>query len=123
MSEATRSDSDVDYRKAFASIYSILSNLLVSASLDPSTEAKDCLAVFDEYEWIMKPSCERVRFELLVERGNSGTLSLDELDEFMNLVSDEGDLHHYYFIFHGKHAIYDYRELFKMSRLIVAADT
>lgn len=121
MSEATKSDINVDYRKAFASIYSILSNLLVSASLDPSTEAKDCLAVFDEYEWIMKPRCERSRFEFLVERGNSGTLSLDELDEFMKLVSDEGDLHHYYFIFHGKHAIYDYRELFKMSRLIVAA--
>lgn len=120
MSEAMKEDSDVDYRKAFTTIFPILSKLLDSASLD--SEAKDCLAVFDDYQWIMKPGCAQDRFDLLVERGDYGTLSSEELDEFMSMVSDAGDLHLYYFIFHGKHAIYDYRDLFKPSRLIVAAD-
>lgn len=93
----------------------ILSTLLSSAALDPSTEARDCLEVFDQYEWAMKPGCDETRYQALLEKGNSGTMTEDELDEFMEMVSWEGEVHAYYAIRLGQVAIETYGQLLETA--------
>lgn len=93
----------------------ILSTLLGSAALDPSTEARDCLDVFHEYEWVRKPDCNEVRFQALVEKGNNGTMTEDELDEFMDMVSWESEPHAYFAICQGQAAIEEYAQLLETA--------
>lgn len=111
MSELKKSESD--YRKAFKTIYSMLVSLINSSQLDVSTEARDCLTVFDEYKWEMKPGCDTWRFDQLIAKGNAGTMSFDELEELMDLVSDSGELHIFYFICKGKDALMEFGELYR----------
>lgn len=92
-------------QKAYTEIHNILSELLDSALLDLSTEAKDCLEVFDQYEWEMKPECDEHAFLALQEKGISGVMTFDELNEFMNMVSRVGQYHLYLTIYEGRKAI------------------
>lgn len=76
----------------------IIKAMIDSANLDESSEARDCLDVFDNYEWKAKEGCDLERFNSLLRKGNDGELSKDELDDFMGLVSDDGETHLYYVI-------------------------
>ncbi|TNC80222.1 MAG: hypothetical protein C9356_14945 [Oleiphilus sp.] len=76
-------------------LHRILSELLDSSLLDLEKEASDCLEVFDQYDWKPKPGVKMFTYEHLLNKGLSGNLTVEELDEFMGLVSREGEYHVY----------------------------
>lgn len=90
---------------AFVSVYSLLSKLLDSAALDLDSEAKDCLVVFDQYDWKMIDGKDAARFNQLKAMGDEGEMSLSELREFMSMVSEHGETHIYHTITQGQDAI------------------
>lgn len=94
--------------QAYQESYTILRELLDSAALDLSTEASDCLEVFNQYDWEMQPGCDEFEFQCLRDKGNSGSMTEDELDEFMEMVSRDGQTHIYFSIYQGHRAIKDY---------------
>lgn len=98
-------------QKALNHTHEILEKLLDSSLLDLSTEAKDCLEVFDQYEWVMIPGCDAAVFQQLKDKGDAGTMSSKELNQFMEMVSRDGEHHLYLTIFEGRMAIEKYREL------------
>lgn len=100
---------------SFNNLYMILGELLNSAALDRDTEAKDCMEVFVEYEWAMTPSCDEALFQELLEKGNNGTITIDELDDFMDMVSREGQTHVYFSIHQGIKAIAEYNDQVRSS--------
>lgn len=100
----------------FNNLYMILGELLNSAALDRDTEAKDCVDVFGEYEWAMTPGCDEALFQKLLKRGNNGTITTDELDDFMDMVSREGQTHVYFSIHQGIKAIAEYNDQVRSSR-------
>lgn len=77
----------------------VLEGLLSSSLLDLETEVKDCLSVFQDYEWQIADGASRERFEALLSRG--GMMSIDEFLEFIELVSDKGQVHCVYWIVKG----------------------
>lgn len=98
-------------RNALINTYTIINELIDSAALDLSTEAKDCLEVFSEYDWVMLPGCDESKFKMLQTKGNEGEMSQAELDDFISMVSREGEIHVYYSIYQGQKAIKDYKDL------------
>lgn len=96
---------------AFNETYGILHELLDSSLLDLETESKDCLEVFDQYEWVKKPEYDEDVFQQLKEKGDAGRMSSEELNEFMDMVSRDGEYHVYLTIREGCKAIIKYREL------------
>ena len=89
--------------------YEILSDLLASAALDPLSEGRDCLEHFNEYEWQMISGKDTDRFQLLLAKGNEGTMTSSELNEFMAMVSQEGQLHLYYTLWIGHQIVVDFK--------------
>jgi len=79
----------------------ILDALLGNALLDVDTEAKDALASFSDYAWSCRRGVDEARFDALMAWGHEGTLTRSLLDELMELVSDEGEAHVYFFIYQG----------------------
>ena len=79
----------------YQTLLPLLSELLDSSQLDKASEAQDCLDVFEDYEWIMKPGSNEDRFGTLYDKGISGSLSVEELDEFCDMASLDGE-HHLY---------------------------
>ena len=96
-------------RKALENMSVILGELLDSAPLDNSSEAKDCLEVFDQHEWEMKPGGDTKRFQQLKVKGVSNTMTLNELDEFIGMVTRDGQTHVYFSIMEAKKALEEYR--------------
>jgi hypothetical protein len=105
---------------AFTAVYALLGNLLDSAVLDLGTEAKDCLEVFDQYDWEMADGQDAARFNQLKAMGDEGKMSLAELDEFMGMVAEHGQTHIYHTIVQGKKAI---ANLHGMNQATLLADT
>lgn len=77
----------------------VLEGLLSSSLLDLETEVKDCLSVFQDYEWQIADDACKERFEALLTRG--GMMSIDEFLEYIELVSDKGQVHCVYWIVKG----------------------
>ena len=77
----------------------VLEGLLSSSLLDLEIEVKDCLSVFQEYEWRIADGASKERFEELLSRGDM--MSIDEFLEFIELVSDKGQVHCVYWIVKG----------------------
>jgi hypothetical protein len=96
-------------------MYMILGDLLNSAALDRDTEAKDCIEVFGEYEWAMTPGCDEALFQHLLEKGINGTITVDELDGFMDMVSREGQTHVYFSIHQGIKSLAGYNDQVRAS--------
>lgn len=92
---------------AFNSVYGLLGKLLDSAALDSDSEAKDCLEVFDQYNWLMAVGNDAARFAELKALGNAGEMALAELNEFMGMVSERGETHIYHAVYKGQNAIAD----------------
>lgn len=88
----------------------ILEELLNSSNLSASAEAKDCLDVFHEYEWLMKDGCDEDVYANLLDKGIAGEMSLKELDQFMDMVSKDGQHHIYFSIYEGCKVLNQYRE-------------
>lgn len=105
---------------ALKNTYTILGCLLNSAALDMSTEAKDCLEVFDQYDWLMAEGCDATRFLALKDKGNAGTMVKEELDEFIGMVSDDGEVHLYFFIARGHAAVAEYNDIVGASSISLA---
>lgn len=102
----------------------ILGRLLNSASLDEDVEANDCLDVFDQYDWIMKPGSNEGKFKRLLEKGKAGNMAKAELDEFITMVSGEGEFHLYFTIYQGQQALIDCNELMRaQQKCVIAHDT
>ena len=93
---------DADYKKLplaeqHAYLKTILERLLDSSAL--SEEKRDCLDQFAFYDWQPLPGCDKARFNELLEKGKDefgDGLSVCELNEFIEMVSDEGDTHIYF---------------------------
>ena len=96
---------------AFNEIYNLLDELIDSPLLNFSTESKDCLDVFDQYEWVKKPECDEDLFQQLKEKGDAGTMSGKELNDFLDMVSRDGQYHVYLAIREGCKATRKYRDL------------
>lgn len=88
--------------------YEILSDLLASEALDLASEARDCLENFEDYEWQMIPGKDSDRFETLRDKGNEGIMTLQELNEFMGIVSQDGQFHLYYSLWIGHQIVADF---------------
>jgi hypothetical protein len=76
-----------------------LSELIDSAFLDATEMANDCLEGFATYEWEPKSDLsetEGVRWSELHKKGNGSELDGEELLEFLELTSSEGQTHIYY---------------------------
>ena len=84
----------------------VLSGLLESAALDSRLEARDALDVFEQYEWTPKTDVDVNKYNELMTKGSNGDLSITELDEFMGLVSEDGQYHLYYLIIKAKEILY-----------------
>lgn len=104
---------------AFTSVYGLLGKLLGSAALDLGAEAKDCLEVFDQYNWLMADGQDAARFNQLKAMGDAGEMSLAELDEFMGMVSGLGETHIYHTIVQSEKAI---ANLHGMNQKAISAD-
>lgn len=89
----------------------ILEELLNSAALSLSSEARDCLEVFDQYDWVMIEGCDPARFKVLRDKGDVGAMTEKELDEFIDMISDSGQTHVYFTIIRGYKALAEYRKL------------
>lgn len=75
----------------------ILERILDSSAL--TGEKRDCLDQFAWYGWQPLPECDKTRFNELLAKGKDefgDGLSDAELNEFIEMVSDEGDTHIYY---------------------------
>ena len=76
-----------------------LSALIDSSFLDAKEMANDCLEAFDTYEWKPKSDLSEtdgVRWVELHQKGNDGKLGDEELSEFLELTTSEGQTHPYY---------------------------
>lgn len=91
-----------DQHTEVKSICAILETLLNSSALDLVTEAKDCLTVFSEYDWVMAAGADEALFNMLKSKGDNGNLSLRELDEFIGLVSKDSEKHLYLTLLEGR---------------------
>lgn len=85
----------------------LLAILLNSADMDAYTQAKDCLDAFEDYNWKPKEGADKNRFELFLDRGKEKTLSMHYLDEFMELVDGQGEVHPYYAVYMGNKCLSD----------------
>lgn len=97
-----------DLQSALGHTYELLERLLNSSALDRDTEANDCLEVFAEYDWEKQAGYDDRRFRELVALGNDGDLSRDQLDEFMSMVSSDGETHLYHTIYEARQALKRY---------------
>ncbi|MDQ2077440.1 hypothetical protein [Marinimicrobium sp. ABcell2] len=82
-----------------------LGQIVSSPLASTEDEAKDCLDFFNNYNWVKKPNADEKQFQSLLEKGNAGEMSEEELDDFMEMVSDDGDWHVYYALFNGQKAL------------------
>jgi hypothetical protein len=76
-----------------------LSELIDSAFLDATEMANDCLEVFDTYEWEAKSDLSEsdgISWSELLQKSNNGEVDGEELSEFLELTSPEGQTHIYY---------------------------
>ena len=92
-----------------------LKSLLDSSALDLTCEANDCLEVFQDYVWEMVSGGDQQRFDYLKDRGNAGTMTSAELNEFMGLVSDHGQTHLYFHLVQGHRLLRLLRSLHNSS--------
>ncbi|WP_286241236.1 hypothetical protein [Neptuniibacter halophilus] len=90
---------------ALGALALLLGDLLNSVLLDGATEARDCLDCFEDYDWVMNPNGDRVLFDELLKKGLDGDMSITELDQFMGMLSAEGNYHHYLSIYQGRQAL------------------
>ncbi|MDH5327629.1 MAG: hypothetical protein OEY58_19420 [Gammaproteobacteria bacterium] len=81
----------------------ILEELVHSAALDD--QANDVLEVFDDYDWRCRDDADQAAFQCLREKGNDGTMSYAELDQFLDLVSASGPVHLYFWIRKARHVL------------------
>lgn len=88
----------------------LLQKLLESSQLDLETEANDCLQVFNDYDWKRNHNSDEAAFNTLLDAGRENRLSITELNEFMDLVSTEGEHHLYKIIRDGWNLIVDYHK-------------
>lgn len=82
--------------EAFKEIYRLLDKLTNSVALDKREEYLDCLTVFTDNDWKMKAGANAERFQQLLDKGNEDEMSQDEMDEFMDMVSEDGQTHVYH---------------------------
>ncbi|MEG3764907.1 hypothetical protein [Alteromonas sp. 14N.309.X.WAT.G.H12] len=90
-----------------------LSQLIDSAFLDATEMANYCLEVFDKYEWEPKSKLSEeggIRWAALLQKGNDGELNGDELSEFLELTSPEGQTHMYYHRIHARKLVNSLQE-------------
>ncbi|HDY8122814.1 TPA: hypothetical protein RQK91_004217 [Vibrio vulnificus] len=83
-----------------AEVRDCLSELIDSAFLDATELGRDCLEVFDTYAWEPKSDLneeDSMRWSELLNKGNNGDLGGEELSEFLELTSHEGQTHSYYY--------------------------
>lgn len=79
----------------------ILDALLGTALLDMESEALDCLDVFGDHAWSCRAGADEARFDVLVALGHKGNLTRSQLDELMELVSEDSQAHVYFYIYQG----------------------
>lgn len=80
----------------FNHVYRLLGKLVNCVELDKEDQYSDCLSVFSDYDWQVKAVSNQERFQQLMDKGIQGSLSMEEMDEFMDMVSDEGSPHIYH---------------------------
>lgn len=90
---------------------SLLEKLLGSIALNKDSEAKDCLEVFDQYNWQMTDGENQVEFDRLKQLGNLGEMSVVELNAFMEMTSDEGEHHNYLTIINAEKLVSDNKQM------------
>lgn len=80
----------------FKEVYRLLDKLTNSVALDKGEEYLDCLTVFSTTEWQMKAGANEERYQQLLNKGNEDEMSMEEMDEFMDMVSEDGQTHVYH---------------------------
>jgi hypothetical protein len=74
----------------------ILSGLVGCSALED--EANDAREVFEEYDWVAKSGADEELFNNLLTIGKSHDMSVCDIDDFMELVSESGQYHLYYLV-------------------------
>lgn len=89
----------VDASSAINYLIRVAKALTSTADLDADTQAKDCLANFEEYNWIKSEGANPELFDELLNAGLEGEMSKNQLFEFMSLIDPvNGETHVYYWI-------------------------
>ena len=84
---------------------SLLSDLLNSEQLDEDDESEDCIHFFDNYKWKSKDGVDQKDFQRLLQIGLNGNMDKEKLDEFMEMVSSDGEHHLYFVIYESRKAV------------------
>jgi hypothetical protein len=88
----------------------LLAILLNSAGMDMMDQCLHCLATFDNYEWQPKAglsASDTNIFHMLHALGEINALSIEKLNEFMELVDSQGEVHPYYAVYMGNKYLSD----------------
>lgn len=101
-----------NYENAFLETFKMLDLIVNGSNFEYETHAKDCLGVFDEYDWQMKAGVDAVRYQELLDKGNANDMKVSELTEFLNLASLSGEYHYLLLYVHGAATIRKYSKLY-----------
>jgi hypothetical protein len=73
----------------------------LNCKIDINAVAQDCIARFNEFDWLLKPNGDLTEFDALCKKGHTDDLSMDELNHFMEIISHEGHSHAYFDIYNA----------------------
>ena len=101
MTPPATQNAEAEIKEVLMSLKDVVASLLDCASLDPQVQYNDCMICFDSYEWEMLPNANAERFQELRAKGGED-LTHEELDEFMDMVSPDGEVNEYFNIVRGR---------------------
>ena len=94
-SERHLQPSVIDYKN-------VVSDLLDSATLDKKVEGGFTLELFDHYDWQMRPGCDPDEFAKAKQEFADGLRDVDDLDDFMAMVYEDGQHDTYFLIWQAR---------------------